>query len=72
VNLGVSPDPSYTQGAVATCPVGTKVIGGGYFASIAHPVASEPAADGSGWIAVLQNQSSISVSGYAFAACSAK
>lgn len=69
IALGVYPDPSYTQTATATCPAGTKVLGGGYFASINDPAASLPAIDGSSWHAILQNQSSIPTTANAYAVC---
>jgi hypothetical protein len=72
VYLGVYPDPSYTQTATAMCPAGSRVVGGGYFASITQPAASMPSGDGSGWVAILQNESSIPITGWAYAACAAR
>ena len=58
--------------ADAYCPAGKKVTGGGYFASIAIPASSGPAAPSptTGWRTVINNsQNGIPVDVYAFAVC---
>jgi hypothetical protein len=67
----VSIAPGALATAVATCPVGTKVVGGGFFSSITFPDLSAPASDGSGWIAIFDNESTIFVNAWAYAVCAA-
>jgi hypothetical protein len=58
--------------ADAYCPAGKKITGGGYFASIAIPASSGPAAPSptTGWRTVINNSdNSIPVDVYAFAVC---
>ena len=58
--------------ADAYCPAGKKITGGGYFASIAIPASSGPAAPSptTGWRTVINNSdNSIPVDAYAFAVC---
>jgi hypothetical protein len=59
--------------ADAYCPLGKKITGGGYFASIAIPASSGPAAPSptTGWRTVINNSDNpIAVEAYAFAICS--
>lgn len=58
--------------ADAYCPAGKKITGGGYFASIAIPASSGPAAPSptTGWRTVINNSDNpVSVDAYAFAVC---
>lgn len=58
--------------AVAFCPAGSIVVGGGGFNSITDNGASGPLGGGSGWFIVVNNQSLISIDVHAIAVCSAK
>jgi hypothetical protein len=58
--------------AHATCPAGTTVIGGGYYASIASVAADKTYGDGRTWSALINNDTSISVDVNAHAVCAAK
>ena len=70
----VSIDPfSVTQTAVtltATCPAGSKALGGGGFNSITTIGASFASSDGTSWNMIVINESTITVPGlFAFAVC---
>jgi hypothetical protein len=53
----------------APCPVGTTVIGGGFYVSIATVSASE--SYGAGWAVIVDNNSGIDLSGTPYALCAA-
>jgi len=55
----------------ADCPVGKKVLGGGVSVNNnnAHVVNSAPADGGTGWVTQLSNDSTVTVSEYAWAIC---
>ncbi|MBL0748493.1 hypothetical protein [Nocardioides baculatus] len=58
--------------ADAYCPAGKKITGGGYFASVAIPASSGPAAPSptTGWRTVINNSDNpVAVDVYAFAVC---
>jgi hypothetical protein len=57
--------------ATATCPAGTKVIGGGHLSSIANAGISEPLFDGTAWLVAVDNESGVTVLNSAFAVCAA-
>jgi hypothetical protein len=61
--------PGDSQAVIADCPAGTKVVGGGYFASIGDPAGSLPASTGTSWGAVIYNGSSIDIQVNAYAVC---
>jgi hypothetical protein len=63
--------PGATGSVRATCPAGTKVLGGGYFANIMH-VAGSQTFDGQSWNVIIGNNYSISVDANAFAVCGAR
>ena len=57
------------QTLTATCPSGTKVIGGG-FPSIALEGASIATADGTGWSLIVVNATDVDIpNAFAFAVC---
>jgi hypothetical protein len=60
-------DPFSVSGVAVTlsasCPAGSKVLGGGGFVSIATIGAIVPAADGSGWGVIVINESTIPLDG---------
>ena len=58
------------QTLTATCPAGTKVVGGGGFPSIALEGASLPSPDGSGWSIIVINDTTVDIpNAAAFAVC---
>ena len=64
--------PGEIHFAEATCPAGTTVIGGGYFASIARVAAENTFGDGRTWSVLINNDTSISLDVNAYAVCAAK
>ena len=64
--------PNEIAHADATCPAGTAVIGGGYYASIAHVAADKTYGDGRTWSVLIHNDSSISIQVNAHAVCAAR
>jgi hypothetical protein len=75
VSYVTGPTSTFGPGAIgsvrATCPAGTKVLGGGYFANIMH-VAGSQTFDGQSWNVIIGNNYSISVDANAFAVCGAR
>jgi hypothetical protein len=75
VSYVTGPTSSFAPGAVdsvkAFCPAGTRVLGGGYFASITH-VGGSQTFDGQAWTVIIVNDTSISVNANAFAVCGAR
>jgi hypothetical protein len=60
------------QSLTATCPSGTKVVGGGGFPNIALEGASLANPDGSGWTLVVVNDTDVDIpNAFAFAVCAA-
>jgi hypothetical protein len=55
----------------ATCPAGTRLLGGGYFANIMHVGANKTYGDGRTWSVLIDNDTSISVDANAHAICAA-
>lgn len=74
VSYVTGPSTTIPSGAVAsvhaTCPQGTKVIGGGHFANINH-VGGEQTFDGRTWTVIVLNDTLIDVDANAFAVCAA-
>jgi hypothetical protein len=64
--------PDQIAHADASCPAGTAVIGGGYYASIAHVAADKTYGDGRTWSVLIHNDSSISIQVNAHAVCAAR
>ena len=56
----------------ASCPAGTRLLGGGYFASISHVAASKTYGDGLTWSVLINNDTSISIEANAHAICGAR
>jgi hypothetical protein len=71
ISLPPYPSVGYTATAIASCPAGTKAIGGGFFASINNIGASLATPDGSSWGVILQNMTTISTTANAYAVCAA-
>jgi hypothetical protein len=63
-------DPGVVGSVKASCPAGTRVLGGGYFANITH-VGGSQTFDGQAWTVIILNDTSISVNANAFAVCGA-
>ena len=67
--------PGGSNVSVATCPAGTKVIGGGYFFGYVNGgitvETSGPLNDGSGWLAGFGNGGGSSGEATAYAVCAA-
>lgn len=62
--------PGAVQTVSATCPVGSRVIGGGFFASVAGVGGSVGVVSDNGWHVVLHNTTSVTATGvFAQAAC---
>ena len=64
-------NPNEAVTAIASCPAGTKVIGGGYF-SIGRVAASAPLGDGSGWRVVAGNDTTVALDVTSVAICASK
>jgi hypothetical protein len=63
--------PGEIEFVEAVCPPGTKVIGGGYFASIMHVAADKTHGSGTTWSVLINNDTSIFVQANAHAVCAA-
>jgi hypothetical protein len=62
--------PGQTLAISAVCAPGSKVVGGGYFASINDVGATEPDVyGGTQWGVIVQNNTSIYVNAWAYAVC---
>lgn len=75
VSYVTGPTHTFAPGEIefvqATCPVGTKLLGGGYFASIMHVGANKTYGDGRTWSVLIDNDTGIYVDANAHAICAA-
>ena len=76
VTYVTGPTRSFAPGEIefvtATCPAGTKLLGGGYFSNIMHVAASKTYGDGQTWSVMINNDNSFSIDANAHAICAAK
>ena len=61
--------PGEIEGASAFCPTGTKVIGGGFFASITSVGGTGNNNEGTSWFVLVENTTTIPVDIHATAVC---
>lgn len=63
--------PGEIEYVEATCPAGTKLLGGGYFSNIMHVPASKIYGDGQTWSVLINNDYSFPIDANAHAICAA-
>jgi hypothetical protein len=76
VSYVTGPTRTFAPGEIefveATCPTGTKLLGGGYFANIMHVSASKTYGDGQTWSVLINNDYGFAIDANAHAICAAR
>ena len=63
--------PGETEFVEASCPTGTKLLGGGYFANIMHVSASKTYGNGLTWSVMIYNDYGFAIDASAHGICAA-
>ena len=75
VSYVTGPTRTFAPGEIefveATCPTGTKLLGGGYFANIMHVSASKTYGNGQTWSVMIYNDRGFAIDANAHAICAA-